>query len=110
MGHTKGPWTVIDGFDENGEGVFPSVLIHGTEEQYRDTLGRNGIVINCSHDQEAKSLNANAKLIAAAPELLEALESMLIQVEDDLSSGFVDVYFANERIKKAKQAINNAKS
>lgn len=71
--HTPAPWKLIDGWDENGKGSFPSVILYGTESQYRRTYGRNGITINCSHDQKVESLMANAKLIAAAPELLEAL-------------------------------------
>lgn len=101
--HTPAPWKVIDGWDENGEGCFPSVILHGTELQYRKTCGRNGITINCSHDQKVESLMANAKLIAAAPELLEACNIALkyfngIDTESQSEAAF---HALNNAIKKA---------
>ena len=68
--HTPGPWVVINGWDKNGNGkYFPSVVIKG-DPKTENVNGR--IVINISHDQEPVSLMANAKLIAAAPDLLSA--------------------------------------
>ncbi len=69
--HTKGPWTA-SGFDEEytdqinikGDGFYVAAAIW---------MGNPG-------EQEA-----NARLIAAAPELLEALEAVLQQVDDDSS-------------------------
>lgn len=67
--HTPGPWNIIGGFDANGKGnYFPSVVLTGPLEF------ENGkrIAINVSHDQKIESIMANAKLIAAAPDLLNA--------------------------------------
>ena len=79
--HSPGPW----GVEHNGAG-YP--MIHGseaedatTEARYnwianvlapRDTLYHNGKERHTNMAQEAE---ANAKLIAAAPALLEALEA-----------------------------------
>lgn len=69
--HTPGPWYVIEGWDENGNGkYFPSVVLYGPLD---DESGRRCITINASHDQQIPSLMANAKLIATAPDLLEDL-------------------------------------
>ena len=79
--HTNGPWKVIGGWDENGKGVFPSVILHGNEARYIESYGRSGITINTSHDQKIESIMANAKLIAAAPDLLSACISALKDVQ-----------------------------
>jgi len=69
--HTPGPWIVVNGWDENGIGkYFPSVVLYGDPNE--DDYGRRRITINVSHDQKIPSLMANAKLIAAAPDLLQA--------------------------------------
>lgn len=78
--YTKGPWNIsdhysnykLDGFiisDENYWGIahlWASKFT--TMEEYFN---------------EIKELNANAKLIAAAPELLEALKECVKQLETD---------------------------
>lgn len=78
--HTPGPWTVI-----NGKTLFPSVVFADVEVPKEDigTLGypHPSVVINASHDQLMKSIMGNAHLIAAAPELLEALEEMVRMYE-----------------------------
>lgn len=75
---TKGPWKAI-----NMEGdTFPSVVFHGKRE------GMNGcyIVVNSAHPQTLAGCQANAKLIAASPELYEAMQ------------GFVDNALSDKRI------------
>lgn len=93
---TKGEWKVIGGWDENGNGCFPTVLIHGSEGQYKSSYGRNGITINCSHDQKIESLTANAILISKAPEMLDMLQYLWSQ--DLLKDKQTEVY---ELIKQA---------
>lgn len=64
--HTPGPWKVR----ENG-GLMQSV------EAKRDWL-----VFKCGRDFMAREeLEANARLIAAAPELLEALELLIAETD-----------------------------
>jgi hypothetical protein len=76
MDYTPGPWKVKDGWDKNGNGkYFPEVV-------FCETPKLKGVVVNESHNQEAESIMANAYLIAAAPELLEALERLAGDIED----------------------------
>jgi hypothetical protein len=70
--HTPGPWKVINGWDSEGKGkFFPSVVIMGTGKE-NDLYEQKRIVINVSHDQQAASIMANAKLMAASPDLIKA--------------------------------------
>jgi hypothetical protein len=78
---TPGPWTVI-----NGNELFPTVVFKDVEVPAEDIGTLNyphpHIVVNESHNQMMDSINANAKLIAAAPDLLEALiESQKFLIE-----------------------------
>jgi hypothetical protein len=64
--HTPGPWT----FDTSGEGKPCSIITsvhdeHGPDDDVCEVYGGN---TDCE-----KTRKANARLIAAAPELLEAL-------------------------------------
>jgi len=103
MKHTPGPWHVIDGWNENGEGkYFPSVVLHGPDDD--GALGRNRITINVSHDQEIPSLMANAHLIAASPELLKVLTLMVNNFEKYKSNGA-----ENQALLRAKELINKLK-
>ena len=83
---TKGKWVVVGGWDNDGKGCFPSVIIHGTEQNFKNNYGRNGITINVSHDQRAESLMANAQLIAHAPDMLEFIKSIF----EDYENGLID--------------------
>lgn len=74
--HTPGPWTVRDhGKDMNSES---NIYVHvGGEKNYGNpilkvVMGGHG-ALNSDND----SLIANAKLIAAAPDLLEAIQCAL---------------------------------
>ena len=70
MKHTKGPWK-YDGII----GGAPGAIMHGTTQIAHALLNRKIY----SHEIEitADEASANAKLIAAAPELLEAALSVL---------------------------------
>ena len=62
QGYSPGPWEVHHGFDVTG---YPCFYIHGLSgEQKRDK----------------SALEANAHLIAAAPDLAEALEDVCLRV------------------------------
>jgi hypothetical protein len=97
--YTAGPWWIDDG-DETGA-IF---IASGSGDNYR-TLAE---VINSDADVDAE---ANARLIAAAPELLEALElcrnrlnfwTSDIETCDLSSSDVLTLEQANSAIAKAK--------
>lgn len=76
--HSPGPWRVINGFNENGKGTyFPSVLLG--KDQSKNGFMRPKIVINESHDSQGKTMMANARLIASAPEMYD----LLCRLRDD---------------------------
>lgn len=69
LGITQGPWRYENRWADNLFGRV--VLCEGRD------FGRGSLTINVSHDQERESLNANGQLIAAAPEMLEALIELI---------------------------------
>ena len=69
-GHTPGPWSIDDA------GAW--INIYGSESDDANIVAKIEITDGSTdylHDQE--TARANARLIAAAPELLEALEALL---------------------------------
>lgn len=72
--HTPGPWHVVNGVD-----VFTSLgakNAEGIEEPINDGWH----VADCAmEDLSYRESNANARLIAAAPDLLEALELIVME-------------------------------
>lgn len=88
---TKGPWIA------QKDGVT------------RDLDGYRSVYIIKTQNTNRQEKEANAKLIAAAPELLQALESALIAVENGCETeadkhGLVDVI--KTALKKAKGVTN----
>ena len=79
--HTPGPWWVYNegsrfpGIEAGLNGRNFSVVVYGNDNEIEGVKGRT----------HAEAI-ANARLIAAAPELLEALEHYLIQ--DEIAEGY----------------------
>lgn len=88
--HTPGPWR-ISGYNENMG--YPEPVIAGMVN------GRTAYVAVCIECQGMDG--ANARLIAAAPELLDALI--------DLESGSGSSPGANKKFAKARAAIAKAR-
>lgn len=110
--HTPGPWhfsgeiTNVTGTDLYVGNVFPDIT------GYRGDICS---IQSCDHLSHGNGISrseakANAKLIAAAPELLEALktceEVLWMHTPEINKSGFNP----NDAINKAKQAIKKATS
>ncbi len=96
---TPGPW-VIFGEDEPVPGV-PSIMIETDKKPGQDLRGI--CAVDCTMDDAGNFVLtgddwANAHLIAAAPDLLEALEAMMQGNGDPI-----------ERVTKAAAAIAKAK-
>ena len=90
---TPGPWTVYqEGVRPGIESEFLSIVTHGVRHD------DSGIYGNTKEEAEA-----NAKLIAAAPGLLEALEEIM-EMCDGNSTNENDIWhMANNAIKKATE-------
>jgi len=93
MGYTKGPWK------------------QGTARGFaRNTVYANGCIVcevNTSAPQEGE-IEANARLIAAAPALLEALKDMLDTVNlHGVVIGITDKTI-RQRTQHAQQVLNEA--
>ncbi len=72
--HTPGPWVVFDKGNNYGidsSSVVQSVVVHG----YDDTSATRGI-LGRTHDE----MVANARLIAAAPDMLGMLQHYIANV------------------------------
>jgi len=81
MKHTPGPWNLNDTFLDNGLYCVNAVC---EQNGFKNPRVAEILTDHCI-DAEAK---ANAQLIAAAPELLEALDYLLEQTVDmDLKHG-----------------------
>lgn len=107
--HTPGPW-VADTENHQRWADQYARMVHGPD-------GKTPIAAGCDfnrtdRDEEA---NANARLIAAAPDLLWALESMLEEFGARLSDGKPIGYTAGSMqravgmIKAAEAAIDKAR-
>lgn len=98
--HTPGPWKY-----HLGRGSKPRFHIQTTGGyQIASTveLKTRHTVKRVQEFEENASIEANAKLIAAAPELLKALEFIVTRAGGDLPA------YMNPAIKQAKQAIAKA--
>lgn len=103
MEYTPGPWKAI-----NMDGkYFPSVLI-GKPQPYSDRSGKHQarIVVNESHDSQMKTIQANARLIAVAPDLLEACKELLDLIDTLEYAG--EPVVEQDCMKKATRAITKA--
>ncbi len=72
--HTRGPWTLGDENNESAEVCMGDVAV-SLDRRSRDP-GRCGLLVIGREE-----MLANARLIAAAPDLLEALERLAQSVE-----------------------------
>ena len=96
--HTPGPWTVVKPQYENKKGVFASIYTNpATEKGFR----------TCEFDIRADGYQnshaeANARLIAAAPDLLNMLQRMIDESEDCGRPFLLTLEHARAAIAKAE--------
>lgn len=99
MSHRPGPWRVCDGGD-CGDPLCDGVY-------HFDAEGNGwGIAYDTDGEYNPKVARANAVLIAAAPDLLEALEELRAAVLADGNHEPADVPAA---LRKAGAALNKAR-
>lgn len=98
--HTPGPWHA-DGLE-----IWATKAVRFN----LTTVGTPMIAAVCAHaDMEGGfPANANARIIAAAPELLEALERLVTEIIlSDVDMEYIDSHFM-PHIEKARAAIAKA--
>ena len=91
--HTLGPWEASEG--------YPSDIWHVD----MPSRGYSVVVSRAEEDWDmaVEEVQANAHLIAAAPDLLDALETLLLSTERD------DMNFRVRAMAAAREAIAKAK-
>lgn len=96
--HTKAPWFIREYINGNGQACCEI------------TCNRNTQIIAdipdyCFYDNEKRNNKANARLIASAPDLLEALEQAVTSMQDrGYPNSHLAVRAAREAIAKARGA------
>ena len=96
--HTPGPWQsneMINGFAIDHAAGFPIVFVSGHNEYEGDPCGSI-----TGQDKTQKEIEANARLIAAAPELLNACQNALAALLDDSDTLHDEEGFATEELKQ----------
>ena len=102
-GHTKGPWYWIEPWGANDGGQFYCSKLEGPEGQE---------IISALSDCDFRVSEADAPLIKFAPELLEALELLVVQLDaEDCGENEAGEYVGNWKIihDKARAAIKKAR-
>lgn len=99
MSHTPGPWFAHDfsGVSGGNEVVASDYCVSCTTPDHI-TVAFMGNGLRCAREE----WEANARLIAAAPDLLEALEDLLHQARLSESEGGWDFEQARAAIAKAR--------
>jgi hypothetical protein len=108
MMHTKGPWMVEPHSDRDElVNVVSEYVVLPDGSRYAHWIAELDAHIDMDSDVEAclEQVNANAHLIAAAPDLLAALKEALNFIEGDrdftLGNAYPEDYAMRERIKAA---------
>lgn len=95
--HTPGPWSLIETPHEKIISCWHiqvgerQILVHPYKRIWSEDRTQSGFVIDCQH-------MADARLIAAAPELLDAMKLLVAEYEPNMKA------FALDAPRKAKWA------
>lgn len=101
--HTPGPWGVRKGFSSGTYEIYPKRP--GEKVSFRGA--RWAEIATVEGASKGESARANANLMAAAPDMLEALESITLAMNK--MSDDTDVFTLLQEIKAAQYAISKAK-
>jgi hypothetical protein len=103
--HTPGPWYVGTEFNDQGRHIYAAQKVrHEDGDEWHP-------LIACTDDDERLvDWQANAVLIAAAPDLLEALENLLKAVEWSEVKPVHNLTTLGRAMAKAKTAIARAEA
>jgi hypothetical protein len=106
-GHTPGPWSVV--IDDSGDRPVSVPSIQAAEEYDCAIVHWDGFWQE--HWQSARGnreMRANARLIAAAPDLLEALQAILADCGEAMLDGYVENSLHSDEVNAARAAIAKA--
>lgn len=92
--HTLGPWMISRDYPKQ-------IGIHGTANQYGSGL----VTLVPRDDCDVDEAEANARLIAAAPDLLQILETIV----EDVGYGGGGAKLCEQFLNRAKSAIARAR-
>ena len=96
--HTPGPWVYRHSFDSAARRDIWTAT---------DATGHRELVATIP-DAEGDHINADARLIAAAPDLLAALEALTACASMSGPAGTTAYLISNERMQAARAAIAKA--
>lgn len=102
--HTPGPWSFKEAWSHNGFGIWEGVP--GSDER-RNTIAEVFLAYGIKVEEQKGVAEANARLIASSPALLEALSDLLVCAEYHARMGLV-IPLDNEHITSARAAISKA--
>ncbi len=100
MKHTPGPWAI-----ENIDNVNPDLSIYSVSDLVNGNSNKQINICECNWRRSSIDKDrANAKLIASAPELLEALQYLIKELPTDTWDYSPDCFvIATNAIKKATE-------
>jgi hypothetical protein len=100
--HTPGPWYVGTEFNDQGRHIYAAQKV-----RHEDGDEWHPLIATTDDDERLVDWQANAVLIAAAPDLLEELQRLvrLIEIEDAHLANFGEVEAARAAIAKATSTI-----
>ena len=93
--HTPGPWTWTDGFGRREGSGRRLCNLYGETFEYSVVDPDGFAIAHCNGPlvtMERERSEANARLMAAAPDLLDACQVMLGLIEADKSNGLDNPY------------------
>ena len=96
--HTPGPWKVTTDGEANFFGI------EGKVNEKPNWLFR----VQCNGEMQVPEQQENLKLIAAAPEMLEALKDLSLQINEFFTHGEDYRHDALESMKEADEIIKKA--
>jgi len=94
MKHTPGPWHIWENDPK----------ISNSKDYHARISGKDGFCLAIAYGQTYEEAEANALLIAAAPDLLEACKAAMLWIDET----FDPIDFPTETVIKLEQAIKKA--
>jgi hypothetical protein len=106
-GFTPGPWRVNDGEGAGncGPDIFPFLVEAGTPER-----STGPVIAEIYGDPAGLPADANARLIAAAPDLYEALAFLVDDEGDPNEVGMHSICVSHQAVLDARAALAKAQS